>query len=268
VCAACIKAAGGNHPDIVEIEGVGASHLIAVDAVRALREQAYVLPNEAARRVFIIVGAQDMNEAAQNALLKVLEEPPAQAAFVLTCENRSQLLPTVQSRCVCHTLSGVSPEEALPVLRAALPAQSEDELVRALAVFGGCIGQVIRGVEDGAFARVLELVPQLAQALVAPGSSELLLVSAGLEKEKEVADGVLTSLSLLVRDALAVRLGGVADTSADRQAAEALARSLSPARLMAVMQAIERLQTARRRNMNPSLFSVYLCAQLRAAVGK
>ena len=50
--------------------------------------------------------------------------------------------------------------------------------------------------------------------------------------------------------------------------AEALARSLSPARLMAVMQAIERLQTARRRNMNPSLFSVYMCAQLRAAAGK
>lgn len=266
-CSACVKALSGNHPDIVETEGAGASHTITVDAVRALREQAYVMPNEAARRVFLIIGAQDMNEAAQNALLKVLEEPPAQAVFVLTCDNRSQLLPTVQSRCVCHSLSGVSPEEALPVLRAQLPDQSEEALARALSVFGGCIGQVIRGVEDGAFMRVQELTPQIAQALVAPGSSELLLLTAGLEKEKEVIDGVLSALTLLVRDALAVRLGGRA-LSADGESVAALARALSPARLMAVMQALERLQAARRRSMNPSLFSAYLCAQLRAAAGK
>ena len=267
VCAACVKAAGGNHPDVTEIEGVGASHLITVDAVRTLREQAYVLPNEASRRVFIIAGAQDMNEAAQNALLKVLEEPPAQTVFVLTCDNRSQLLPTVQSRCVCHTLSGVSSEEALPVLRAALPAQSDEELARALAVFGGCIGQVIRGVEDGAFVRVQELAPQMARALIAPGSSELLLLTAGLEKEKEVFDGVLSALALLARDALAVRLGAAA-LSADTDTVAALSGALSPARLMAVIQAIERLQTARRRSMNPSLLSAYLCVQLRTAAGK
>ena len=268
VCAACIKAAGDNHPDILGVEGAGVSHMITVDAVRTLREQAYVMPNEAPRRVFLIFGAQDMNEAAQNALLKVLEEPPAQAVFVLTCDNRSQLLPTVQSRCVCHSLSGVSPEEALPVLRAQLPDQSEQDLTRALAVFGGCIGQVLRGLEEDAFRRVLELTPQIARAISAPGSSELLLLTAGMEKEKEVLDGVLSSLSLLVRDALAVRLGGAAAVSIDAQAAQELARTMSPARLMAVMQAVERLQTARRRSMNPSLFSVYLCAQLRAAAGK
>lgn len=267
VCAACVKALSGNHPDIVTVEGTGASRLISVDTVRTLREQAYVLPNEAPRRVFLIFGAGDMTEAAQNALLKVLEEPPAQAMFVLTCDNRSQLLPTVQSRCVCHSLSGVSPEEALPVLRRRLPAQSDEELTRALSVFGGCIGQVIRGVEDGAFVRVQELTPQLAQALIAPGSSRLALLTAGLEKEKEVLDGVLSALSLLVRDALAVRLGGRA-LSADAESAVPLAHALSPARLMAVIQAVEQLQTARRRSMNPSLFSAYMCVQLRTAAGK
>lgn len=74
-----------------------------------------MLPNEAAYRVLILAEAQTMTPQAQNALLKILEEPPAHVIFILTCENRSQLLETVRSRCVCLTLQPVAWDEAAPV---------------------------------------------------------------------------------------------------------------------------------------------------------
>ena len=65
------------------------------------------------------------------ALLKILEEPPSHVVFLLTCDNRAQLLPTVQSRSVCIPLGGVPEEEALPLLRQRLPDAGEEELKRA-----------------------------------------------------------------------------------------------------------------------------------------
>ncbi len=80
VCPGCRKAAAGSHPDILEAGGEGAARSFHIDTVRALREDAYILPNEAPpRRVFLLAEAQNMTEQAQNALLKILEEPPASA---------------------------------------------------------------------------------------------------------------------------------------------------------------------------------------------
>ena len=106
VCPGCRKAAAGSHPDILEAGGEGAARSFHIDTVRALREDAYILPNEAPRRVFLLAEAQNMTEQAQNALLKILEEPPASALFLLTCENRGQLLETIRSRCVLLRCGG------------------------------------------------------------------------------------------------------------------------------------------------------------------
>ena len=72
VCAACVKTAP---PDVTEVGGEGTS--LSVDTIRRLREDAFLLPNESAYRVMILAEAQAMTPQAQNALLKILEEPPA-----------------------------------------------------------------------------------------------------------------------------------------------------------------------------------------------
>ena len=69
-----------------------------------MREDAWVKPNEAPRKVYILCEAQYMTSWAQKALLKLLEEPPAGVLFLLTCDNRSKLLETVQSRVVALSL--------------------------------------------------------------------------------------------------------------------------------------------------------------------
>ena len=111
VCRACRKAAAGTHPDVLRTAPPLDKQEIGVDQIRALRADAYIRPNEGKRKVYLIDPADAMNPAAQNALLKVLEEGPAYAAFLLSAAQPGRLLDTVRSRC---ELLALPPEEARP----------------------------------------------------------------------------------------------------------------------------------------------------------
>ena len=267
-CSGCVKAAAGSHPDISEAGGDGSARSFHIAEVRELRDSACILPNEAPYRALILAGANNMTEQAQNALLKVLEEPPRHVVFILTCENRAQMLATIQSRAICIPLTGVPADEAAEVLRRRLPGRGEEELRRAAAVFGGVIGQALQGLEDGSFQKVLELAPAMAAAAVAPDELTFLRLTARLEKDKDLADGVLSAMALIFRDALVGGSAGGTRLSTSPETADTLAKALSRARLLRLMEEIEALQRARLRNMNHSLFLTLLCARLRAAAGK
>ncbi|MGQ0552077.1 MAG: hypothetical protein ACT4PU_02520 [Planctomycetota bacterium] len=117
-CASCRQVASGNHPDVAIVsrdpddaadpEGLGSRHEITVDQVRR-----QLLPWLALRstlgqgRAVIVDGAEDLNEAAQNALLKTLEEPPPEAVLLLVAAHEEALLPTVRSRCQMLRLSAL-----------------------------------------------------------------------------------------------------------------------------------------------------------------
>ncbi len=96
-CLPCRKAAGGMHPDVTVLEGTG-SRSLHVDDIRIIRQDAYIRPNEGRRKVYIIKNAGDISAQSQNALLKILEEPPEYVLFILTARSRTELLPTVISR--------------------------------------------------------------------------------------------------------------------------------------------------------------------------
>lgn len=98
-CAPCLKVKKGLHPDVSVITGPEEGKPIAVDQVRALRSDACIRPNEGERKVYLLEGADQMNASAQNAMLKLLEEGPRFAAFLLLARNPGALLETVRSRC-------------------------------------------------------------------------------------------------------------------------------------------------------------------------
>ena len=267
-CSACIKSAAHAHPDITEVGGDGAARSFHIDVIRTIRENAYILPNEAPRRIVILAGAHNMTEQAQNALLKILEEPPAHLVFILTCESRTQMLSTIQSRTVCVSLGAVSEEEGLPMLRQLLPDTPEEELSRALAVYGGVIGQAVKGLQEGVFQRVNELAPQIAEAVTASTALDLLRLTAKLEKDKEAVAGVLGSLSLIFRDALCLRAGANVMLSISPETARKISAVLTREQLMRLMETVDGLKTALLYNMNHSLFLTLLCARLRTAAGR
>lgn len=108
VCRHCRKILQGSfpgiHPDVIAVERQPGARgtlrrEITVDQIRALAVDALVLPNEAAGKVYILPEADAMNLSAQNAFLKLLEEPPANVSFLLCAANPEALLPTVRSRC-------------------------------------------------------------------------------------------------------------------------------------------------------------------------
>ena len=109
ICADCEKAGRGIHPDIMTIAPMEGKREIPVATVREMVAEAPTLPNEAERKVYIVEPADSLNPNAQNAFLKLLEEPPSFVTFLLLAENPLALLPTVRSRCVSLNLT---PERA------------------------------------------------------------------------------------------------------------------------------------------------------------
>ena len=98
-CIPCKKVFSQIHPDVSPICGPGPGKPITVDQVRELRSDAYILPNEGKRKVYIFPDCSLLDARAQNVLLKVVEEGPAHAAFLFCAQSSAQLLPTIRSRC-------------------------------------------------------------------------------------------------------------------------------------------------------------------------
>lgn len=123
VCRACRKAQAGIHPDIIRVrrpedDKGRPKKEIVVEQIRSMALDAVVLPNESERKVYLIEDADCMNIPAQNAALKLLEEPPAGVYFLLCAANPALLLPTVRSRCAEVSARGEeqAPDPALQKL--------------------------------------------------------------------------------------------------------------------------------------------------------
>ena len=104
-CNACRKVMEGIHPDVTEVKDADRKEL-AVDTVRALRQDVYIRPNEGERKVYLFTDCAQLNERDQNVLLKIVEEGPPYAAFVFCADTLHALLPTIRSRCMELRLDG------------------------------------------------------------------------------------------------------------------------------------------------------------------
>ena len=145
-CAACRKVMADTHPDVITVKDDEHKN-VAVKIVRRVRDDMFIKPNEGDRKIYLF--PQELGVEGQNALLKVLEEPPEYAVAILLTENPEKILTTVRSRCTELALQSLSQEEMLPVLKAEYP-QAEDTLLQgAIARSGGYLGQAKTLIEEG-----------------------------------------------------------------------------------------------------------------------
>ncbi|KFE34188.1 DNA polymerase III subunit delta' [Thioclava atlantica] len=137
---------------------------IRVDEVRKLRSFLHLSAAEGGRRVVIVDAADEMNTQAANALLKLLEEPPARVTFLLIAHQPARLLPTIRSRCRELRLGTLAPEEMEAALAAAEEAGEPPELDHhALAALsGGSVGAAIRLVNLDGMTTYAKLVGLMA----------------------------------------------------------------------------------------------------------
>ena len=146
VCSGCRKIMAGTHPDFITVEDPDHKAL-PVRMVREARESMFIRPNEGQRKIYLF--PQEMGIEGQNALLKILEEPPSYGVFLILSDNPEKLLPTVRSRCTELALSAVDPAVLRPWLTAKFPAATEEELTAAIRRSGGYPGGALEILESG-----------------------------------------------------------------------------------------------------------------------
>ena len=145
-CSGCRKILADTHPDFITVEDPEHKAL-PVRMVREARESMFIRPNEGNRKIYLF--PQEMGIEGQNALLKILEEPPSYGVFLILSDNPEKLLPTVRSRCTELTLCAVEPAVLKPWLAAKFPAASEEALLAAIRRSGGYPGQAMEILENG-----------------------------------------------------------------------------------------------------------------------
>lgn len=140
----------GSHPDFARLErlrkdGAGEERArnISVDQVRGLGRLFATGGSYSSRRVVLIDAADDLERNAANALLKALEEPPAEVLFLLVSHAPGRLLPTIRSRCRLLRLSPLDDDGAATVLRRTLPEAEEDEIATLVRLGEGAPGRAI-----------------------------------------------------------------------------------------------------------------------------
>ena len=223
-CGPCRKLLAGSHPDFRIVEDPDHKN-VAVKLVREIREDVFIKPNESAYKIYLF--PQELGIEGQNALLKILEEPPKHGVFLLLIDNPEKLLTTVRSRCTELKLTAL-PEKLLHrQLRMEFPRETPEDIASAMARSGGFLGQAKEILQQGG-----ALPPQtegFLRALAARDPLGLTQTLVPLEKwKREELTGLLESWLELTEQALACRAGGIRAG----KAAGMLADSRSSAELM------------------------------------
>jgi DNA polymerase III subunit delta' len=178
------------HPDLYVLEPLG--EMIRIDDVRALRHDLHMRPFEAARRVYLVLDAQRMNEDAADALLKDLEEPPPYAVIVLVASELGPLPPTILSRCQLVPFRRLSERAVRDWIAGRAPERSEEE-VRALArAAAGRLDRARRLLDPAAAGRRDALI-EVARSVYLdpafePGDAAAVLIAASDERGQEAKE--------------------------------------------------------------------------------
>ncbi len=148
-CAVCRKISDGNHPDVEIYDGSGSARGFHIESIREIKNSLWLAPNEAEQKVYILLEIQNMTQEAQNALLKSLEEPPAHARFIMTCDNRHSLLDTIISRSTVYVLDPPGKDECSKELEKSFSSISSEEAELAAVAFAGNFGAAYDAVNGG-----------------------------------------------------------------------------------------------------------------------
>lgn len=250
-CNQCRKVLERNHPDVEYYGGDGSRRSFHIDAIRQLRQNAWLLPGEAPCRVCVLCGAENMTDQAQNALLKILEEPPEHTVFILTAENRAMLLPTILSRVQTIRLEPLTPAEILPVLRERCPDQPGEKLEWA-AETADTIGQALALLADESLQKHAQLAQRMLELLCNGSEYDLLTAVEPVSRKREDLLEVCTQL----RQLLTAELTRAASGGESR---------FSTRRITRMLEALDDLLPRVQQNGNTLLLSTLLALRLSQA---
>ena len=205
-CKPCHNLEHRQHPDVMEIPHSGKTGGFSVESIRRVCADAYKTPNNGMRKLYLFTDADHMTVQAQNALLKLVEEPPDFTYFVFTAQSRHAFLETILSRV---SAIGTSPCTDAQCTQALLSAgHTPEEAARAVSVFHGNIGRCLAYLTDPGLQETVALTKKLADSIMNRDEYALLAALTACSTDKSRLMTALELLDRQLRDALCLRSGG------------------------------------------------------------
>lgn len=255
-CPACRKVLGAGHPDFITVDDPE-KKTVPVDLVRQARSDMYVRPNESDHKIYLFPRGQDMAEPSQNALLKILEEPPSYGVFFLLTENPEKLLPTVRSRCTQLSLTGLPDSLLRQTLQQRFPQADGDTIQSAITRSGGFLGQAISIMEEG--SQLPAQTTAFLSAYAARDSFGLVQVLVPMEKlSRDQLIPLLSQWRELLEGALVYRSGMGATPMAKE-----ISSNRSGQELLLAIRHLEKTIEYAQGNVSPAAICGYLSWYLR-----
>ncbi len=265
-CPACRKVLEDKCPDITVIGRDGKAS-IGVEAIRPLRRDVLIPPNDLDTKIYIIEDADCMTPQAQNALLLTLEEPPPYVLFLLLCNDAENLLETIRSRAPTLRTAPVPDADIRAYLKTRKCTLPEADLEAVLLRADGCIGQALTLADAKAVKPILKLrdtCDAFMEAFAARRADDLPALLARFGQKRDVALETIALLQLAVRDLVLLRYGEAVKLKyyTDRAAAEALAGRFTTRSLLRLHTALDSAAQALEANGGVRLVLMQMAVEL------
>ena len=263
-CKSCRQTEGHNNPDLIYV-----THEKTGISVNDIRQQVNATvdlkPFSHARKIYIIDEAEKMNEIAQNALLKTIEEPPSYVTIILLTTNENVFLQTILSRCIRLSLKPVHPDKIRKYLmqKHGIPDYHAD---MCIAFAQGNMGKALQLAASEEFNARKEAVTKLVRKLREIPEYDLSEEAAIFTERKEEFPEMLNLLQIWYRDVLLCKAVGERAEPVYREELSWLKRqaaALSYGKLERNFQSIERAREAYRANVNMELLTEQLLRELK-----
>jgi DNA polymerase III subunit delta' len=201
-CSSCSKINSSNHADLLLVEPDG--DFIKIDQVRVLQRQLRFRPLEGGRRACVIDSADRLNEAAANALLKTLEEPPAETHLFLITSRPHYLLPTILSRCQWVKFKPLARDHVARILRT-VSSFTEEQAFFYASLSGGSASQALSLGDRLDFQKRLGWLKAFGD-LFQKSVLEIFEICEQITKEEEDPQDLLELWKVWVRDLLVCKV--------------------------------------------------------------
>jgi len=250
-CRSCRKILNGVHPDLIPVEHSGKKMGFSIDTVREVCKDAVIAPNDGNKKIYLFSDADAIGIPAQNALLKLTEEPPEHVILLFTCENQHTFLTTMLSRMMLFSVCPCTPGETYQSLleHGCSPADAQ----RASQVYRTNIGLALAWLEDPKMQEMTSHASSLTMAVAQRKPYEILRILSLYEKDRLRAAAFLKLMREQFRDALIIKYQADALTGCDRLSAQALSAVLTINRAEQLCQELQSAYEALNANVSVKL---------------
>ena len=267
-CHSCKQALGNNQPDIIYLTHEKPNTISVADVREQINHDIEIKPYSSKYKVYIVDEAEKMNQQAQNALLKTIEEPPAYAVILLLTTNADAFLQTIRSRCVMLDIKPVSDEKIRDFLMK--KRQVPDYKAEVCAAFArGNVGRAVALASSERFNELKDMTVSLLRRLGDIRNYDLLQEIKPLNDFKDDIREFFDLVLFWYRDVLLYKAAGREEQLIFREQASEIRRQAEKSSYLGLQQILEAIETADRRiraNVNFDLTMEMLALTIKESI--